>query len=293
MSIFGRSCLSILVGVCCKFCIAGELSNELSGIGQANPPGHSRDDETAKIRKHHLQRLNDRLTVDPGVLHETCKYESEISTHPPAKRVVLTFDDGPEPGQTDFILETLKRHDIKAAFFLIGRKAQQHPELVERIRAAGHHLAGSHSWDHPNFHDISVADQAGEVLKSDELLMSNQSLKLFRYPYGNSSCATNALLHSRGYKIVGWHVDSCDWAFDRSGSVDAKEALSCGVLAQNRNDFVDHVASAVRGHNGGIVLMHEIHPNTLRRLDEIIGRLLRDGFVFGALDDPEFSASLR
>ncbi|HZX31119.1 MAG TPA: polysaccharide deacetylase family protein [Rhodocyclaceae bacterium] len=277
-----------------RLCLAAALSLLPCVEVAAQSPGeHSPEEETTKTRQHHLKRLADRLTVDPAVLRQSCKYESDISTRPPAKRVALTFDDGPEPGRTEFILETLKKHEIKAAFFLIGRKAEQHPQLVAQIRAAGHHVAGSHSWDHPNFHDISVEEQAKEVLKSDGLLMGDQTLKLFRYPYGNSTCDTNNLLRTHGYRIVGWHVDSCDWAFDRTGSIDTKEAVSCGVLAQNRSDFVGHVVSSVRGHNGGIVLLHEIHPNTLKRLDEIIVKLKEDGFVFGSIDEPEFAPSLR
>lgn len=259
----------------------------------ASAVGHSREDETATIRRHHLKRLDDRLTQEPHVLREHCRYESELTVRPPAKRVVLTFDDGPEPGQTEAILETLKRHGIKGAFFVIGQKAQQHPELIAQIQAGGQHLVANHSWDHPNFHDISAAKQAEEVLKSDALLAASRPPKLFRYPYGNASCDTNDLLRARGYKIVGWHVDSCDWAFDRMGSVDAKEALSCGVLPQNRQDFVEHVVSSVRAHDGGIVLLHEIHPNTLKKLEEIITRLKAEGFTFAALDDPEFAPVLR
>jgi len=266
----------------------------------AEPPtadGHTRDEETATIRQHHLKRLDDRLTQEAHVLREHCRYESEIPVRPPAKQVVLTFDDGPEPGQTEQILETLKRHGIMGTFFVIGQKAQQHPELIAQIRATGGHLVANHSWDHPNFHDIPPARQAEEVLKSDELLAAGQSAasapKLFRYPYGNSSCDTNDLLRARGYKIVGWHVDSCDWAFDRMGSVDNREALSCGVLPQNRQDFVEHVVASVRAHDGGIVLLHEIHPNTLKKLDDIITRLKAEGFSFAALDAPEFASALR
>jgi len=67
--------------------------------------GHSLEEETAKIRKHHLKRLNDRLTIEPKILQQTCRYESDIQTRPPKKRVAFTFDDGPEPGQTEHILE--------------------------------------------------------------------------------------------------------------------------------------------------------------------------------------------
>jgi len=288
-----RVCLSTCFFILSVACLAIEVPSEQLPQDKSVVTPHSHEKETTKIREHHLKRLNDRLTITPHELRESCKYESEISTRPPEKRVVLTFDDGPEPVQTEFILQILKTYDIKATFFLIGSKAKNHPELVAQIRAAGHHTIANHSWDHPNFHEINVATQKGEVLKTEEFLSNNQMSKLFRYPYGNSSCKTNKLLLSRGYRIVGWHVDSCDWAFDHAGNVDEKEALSCGVLAHNRADFVNHVVSSVRGHNGGIVLLHEIHPNTLKKLNEIIIRLLDSGFVFGSIEDDDFKPSLR
>ncbi len=176
---------------------------------------------------------------------------------------------------------------------MIGLKAQQHPELVAQVKSSGHHVIGNHSWDHPNFHDISVVAQIREVLRNEAVLAEEMRPKLFRYPYGNSSCETNQFLHSRGYRIVGWHVDSCDWAFDKDGSVDAKEALSCGVLPQHRGDYAGHVVSSVRAHNGGIVLLHEIHPNTVQKLDDIIVRIAAEGFIFGTIDEAAFQTSMR
>ena len=92
---------------------------------------------------------------------------------------------------------------------------------------------------------------------------------------------------------MGWHVDSCDWAFDANGGVDSKEALECGVLPAYRKDYVGHVLSALRAHRGGIVLMHEIHPNTLKSLEAIIEALLAAGYTFGSLKDEGFAGSLR
>lgn len=255
---------------------------------------HSHEADTAKIRLHHLNRLNEKLQATPETIKERCRYESDIATKPPAKKVALTFDDGPEPGQTEFILEVLARHHIPATFFLIGRKAEEHPDLVEKIRASGFHAVGNHSWSHPNFHDIPVDQQSAEIRKTDGLLAKALSpRKLFRYPYGNSSCEANSLLHDDGYALAGWHVDSCDWAFDKTGSVDAKEALSCGVLPQNRDNFVEHLVSSVRAHNGGIVLLHEIHPKTLRQLNDVIDRIKAEGFTFTAITDPDYQSSLR
>jgi len=85
-------------------------------VASAEGKAHTREQATAVIRQHHLQRLYNRVHLDPSVLHQTCRYESEIATAPPARRVVLSFDDGPEPGQTERILEVLKKHEVKGAF---------------------------------------------------------------------------------------------------------------------------------------------------------------------------------
>lgn len=244
-------------------------------------------------RQHRLQHLDSRLNVAPEVLRAQCRYESEISTAPARGKVVLTFDDGPEPGQTEFILETLRKYHAPAAFFLVGHKVEQHPELVQRIRAEGVHLIGNHSWDHPNFHDIAVPAQALELQRTRGVLEADGGTVWFRYPYGNATCETNDLAHQLGYHIVGWHIDSCDWAFDHTGSVDPKEAAICGVLPQHRDDYVEHVLSAVRAHNGGIVLMHEIHPHTVRQLDAILHGLSQAGYAFTTLADPDYAPSLR
>ena len=276
----------------CRSVSALEINPEL-----AKPPTlageHSHEEEIAHIRKHHLKRLDDKLTIEPKVLEQNCRYESDISTKPPAKRVALTFDDGPEPVQTEFILEVLKKYNISATFFMIGKKVQQHPELVEKVRASNQQIIANHSWDHPNFHEISLNEQTEQVIRNEHLLVNDMQPKFFRYPYGNSSCETNELVHSRGYKIVGWHIDSCDWAFEKNGSVDIKEATSCGVIPQYHHDYVGHVVSSVRARNGGIILMHEIHPNTVKQLEEIIKQLLNDGFVFGTIIDAGFQPSLR
>ncbi len=254
---------------------------------------HSPSEESKTIRRHRMKKLEEHLNTDEETLHRQCRYESEIAEAPPEKKLILTFDDGPEPGQTEYILSVLKKHNIPATFFMIGEKVQAHPELLALVQASGHALIGNHSWSHPNFHDIPPAEQALEVDKTAAQLAKTVQAQYFRYPYGNSSCETNELLKSQGYKIVGWHVDTCDWAFDHKGSVDLKEALSCGVLPQNRENFFEHVISSVRAHNGGIILMHEIHPHTLKQLDSLVVRLLEEGYTFGTVSDAEFAKYLR
>ena len=283
-----------LVGMLTSLLSVWVLAQDLPLVSPSTSDMASQHAEhTAAIRLHRLKHFDAKLNTDPAVLHAACRFESDISTAAPAKRIALTFDDGPEPIQTEFILETLKRHNIPATFFMIGEQAKKHPDLVAKVMAEGHHLIGNHSWDHPNFHSIDVTEQAAQVQRTEDLLSHELKPRLFRYPYGNSTCKTNDLLHEGGYSIVGWHVDSCDWAFDKNGSVDEKEAETCGVLPQYQADYAGHVLSAIRAHDGGIVLMHEIHPNTLRHLDSIVTTALKEGYVFVSIDDAEFMRSMR
>ncbi len=260
---------------------------------RADNAEHSHRHLVIDIRTARVHSLAEQLNQPPQSIKQSCRFESDIATPPPAGVVSLSFDDGPEPGATEAILALLDKHQIPASFFLIAAKAQRHPELAAAIKANPLALVGNHSWSHPNFHNIDPSHQDDQLTKSDAALAALEAPKLFRYPYGNSSCESNVQLQELGYRIVGWHVDSCDWAFDKTGSIDAHEAKICGVDKANREHFVDHVVAALKARKGGIVLMHEIHPNTLAKLDELILRLLAGGFKFGALTDPDFAASLR
>ncbi len=285
---------AIFVACICSSLSTVALAQDVSAPVTVDKPAENpHAGHTAIIRLHRLRHFDAKLTTDAEQLKAQCRYESEISTVPPRKILALTFDDGPEPVQTEFILSVLAQRHLKATFFMIGEQVKKRPDLAAKVVAQGHNLVGNHSWDHPNFHSIDAAEQIQEVEKTEQELAGIMTQKLFRYPYGNSTCATNDLLHKQGYKIVGWHIDSCDWAFEKNGSVDPKEAATCGVLPQFHHNYVGHVLSMIRAHNGGIVLMHEIHPNTLKKLDEIIDLALAAGYTFDSIDAAEFAGDMR
>ena len=250
-------------------------------------------EETKAIHKHRLKKLIDRLSGANTEEAQTCKYESDIALAPPYKKVLLSFDDGPDPEHTPYILAVLEKHEVPATFFMIAEKMQAHPELVRLVQTSKYTVIGNHSWSHPNFHEIAVNEQLIEIEKSDAIVDKIVNEKFFRYPYGNSTCETNTLVKSLHYKIVGWHVDTCDWAFDHKGVVDLKEALSCGVLPQNRENFLGHILDTVKERHGGIILMHEIHANTIKQLDTLIGKLKEEGYDFGKITDEDFAPYLR
>jgi peptidoglycan/xylan/chitin deacetylase (PgdA/CDA1 family) len=133
------------------------------------------------------------------------------------KELYLTFDDGPVNGPTEFVLETLHRHRIKATFFCIGDNVRKHPAVFKKIVDAGHSV-GNHTFNHLNGWKTATAEYVKNVLLFDEHLPEGFGVKpvLFRPPYGRISFRQIRAL-SR-YKIIMWDVLSGD--FDKTLSVE-------------------------------------------------------------------------
>lgn len=246
-------------------------------------------------QNEYFEQLNNNMSMGVWSGAGSCKYISSIFQPPPTKTVALTFDDGPSSTLTPVVLDVLKKYGIKATFFMQGNAARKNPNIVKRVAREGH-IVASHSFSHPNFHTLSQGNQASEITTTDSILRSEMPAanRFFRYPYGNSTCSSNSLVHRMGYRgIVGWHVDSCDWAFSKNGYVTRKQAEICAVSAANTASFVGHVVASIRNRGGGIVLLHEIHSRTVYSLEEIIVRLQRDGYKFTNLDDPRMASYLK
>ncbi len=253
------------------------------------------EDEFMKSRQEQADYFaKQKEAIEAGVPFDvasgSCKYISSIFNPPPAKVVTLTFDDGPAANLTPKLLDILKKYDVKATFFVLGKNAKSNLDIIERAQAEGHMIA-NHSWSHPNFHTLSQSQQTQQVHDTDEVIHSYASpRKYFRYPYGNSTCYMNSYIKSLGYSgIVGWHIDTCDWAYARNGTVTAAQAQTCEVAPGNRANYVGHVMAEIKRHNGGIVLMHDVHANTVESVEEIIVRLKKAGYTFANLDDVRMS----
>ncbi|GAA1773002.1 hypothetical protein GCM10009712_21240 [Pseudarthrobacter sulfonivorans] len=122
----------------------------------------------------------------------------------------LTFDDGPSPQRTAFVLDVLKQKGVKATFFLEGSHAQQYPDLVRRIKAEGH-VIGNHSWDHANFPDISQAAQKQQIDRTNSAIKAatGEAPKLMRFPFGNSTSYSLNYIKTIGMTggiLWRWHV---------------------------------------------------------------------------------------
>jgi len=133
-----------------------------------------------------------------------------VDTREPA--IALTFDDGPHPVETPRVLELLERHGARGTFFMVGKSARRHPEIVARAVAGGHAVA-NHSWDHPSFRRIRGSYRRAQIRWCGEALAPHGA-RLFRPPFGEQSPASRLDALRCGYPVIGWDVVAEDWRDD-------------------------------------------------------------------------------
>lgn len=123
------------------------------------------------------------------------------------KTIYLTFDDGPHPVATAFVVDLLKQYQIKATFFCIGKNVQRYPEIYKRILTEGHQI-GNHTQDHRNGWKTSKEDYLNNIFTAAQLIDTN----LFRPPYGRITRAQiKAVQQQFAYRIIMWDVLSGDF----------------------------------------------------------------------------------
>src|SRR6202034_2808885 len=132
--------------------------------------------------------------------------------------VVLTFDDAPWPATTSRVLAALAHECVHATFFLIGRSASEHPDLVRRIAAEGHTI-GHHTWRHPSLKRMTLSAATEEIdrgIAADEMALHRAATRIpstpfFRFPGFESTPAILDLLQSRGIVVFGADLWASDW----------------------------------------------------------------------------------
>ncbi|WP_108517918.1 polysaccharide deacetylase family protein [Bradyrhizobium algeriense] len=132
--------------------------------------------------------------------------------------VVLTFDDGPWPGTTPKVLAALAHECVRATFFLIGKPASEHPNLVRRLAAEGHTIA-HHTWTHHNLKYMKPEAAIGEIDKgiaAVEMALHGKaattpSTPFFRFPFFDMTPATLDVLQKRGIAVFGADLWASDW----------------------------------------------------------------------------------
>jgi len=177
----------------------------------------------------------------------------------------LTFDDGPDSACTPVLLDLLREHDARASFFLVGRNVQRHPELVQRMVADGHRL-GNHSYTHPPFASLSLAQQLKEIDATDRLLAGFDGVRQhrFRPPRGTFSLALTLHFAARGRNLTYWSYNSMDY------------------LRRPPAELIKRMR-AVPPRPGEVILMHDDGDCSIRMLQTLLGEWASAGFRFCAL----------
>lgn len=130
------------------------------------------------------------------------------------REIYLTFDDGPTPEITEFVLDELQKYNAKATFFCIGKNIKEHPEIFKRIIDEGHSI-GNHTQNHVNGWKTKTQDYIDNTLEVENTLQLSNfetlKLNLFRPPYGKIKRQQAKTLLNKGYKIIMWSILSGDF----------------------------------------------------------------------------------
>lgn len=179
----------------------------------------------------------------------------------------LTFDDGPHPVHTPRILDVLQAHGVRATFFVVGKNARRHPELLRRIVDEGHAL-GHHSFEHAEPHLTSSRQLMAEVVQTQDVIAAATGRRpmLFRPPHGKVTAAKLWALWRAGFTVVLWNRDPKDFA--RASADELRRWIHERPLS-----------------GGDVVLLHDTVEHTPTALSELISSARRSGLTFATVDE--------
>ena len=183
--------------------------------------------------------------------------------------ILLTFDDGPTPEITDEILERLQFHNARALFFVLGKKAENQPEILRRIVAGGHEL-GNHTYSHNCQAFPNPATYFQDVKKCNQIIQlhTGQKPRFFRAPEGRVNPASLLAPFLLKMRFVLWSLGTVDWNFQSSADV-----------YQTAESILERVGP------GDIILMHDLQNWTVEFLDLVLPELsARNYDLFSGLD---------
>lgn len=198
------------------------------------------------------------------------QYDALYRRETQEKVLYLTFDAGYENGNTAPILDALKKHGVKATFFLVGNFLETEPDLVRRMAAEGHTI-GNHTYSHPDMSQIATEDAFRQELEKNESLYRSitgeEMPKLYRPPQGKYCESNLKMAQELGYHTVFWSLAYVDWYQDDQPT---KEEAFAKLLP--------------RVHPGAVVLLHSTSSTNGAILDELLSQWESLGYTFGDLE---------
>ena len=202
---------------------------------------------------------------------ELKKYNAYFIGDTTQNTIYLTFDCGYENGNTEPILDALKKHDVKATFFVVGNFLETSPEIVKRMIAEGH-TVGNHTYHHLDMSSISSMDafkkETQDVENLFEQITGTPITKFYRPPKGKYNIENLKMAQELGYHTFFWSLAYVDWYQDKQPTKD--EAF--GKLLK-------------RIHPGAIVLLHSTSSTNAQILDELLTKWEEMGYTIKPLTE--------
>ncbi len=192
--------------------------------------------------------------------------EVQCSANTQKKEIAISFDDGPVEQQTAELLQVLREHEVKAAFFCIGRRVASNPVLVKQMHEEGH-LIGNHSYSHHFWFDLfSTKKMLQDMQAMDQatLRAMGRLPKLFRPPYGVTNPILSRAIKAGHYIPIGWSVRSLD------------------TVIRNKERLIDKILRQLKP--GGILLLHDTGHATVAILPSLIHQIRQAGYQIIRLD---------
>lgn len=179
------------------------------------------------------------------------------------KKIAITFDDGPHPYYTEQLLDGLKERGVKATFFVLGKHAEQYPELVERMSDEGH-LVGNHTYSHMQLNQRNTEAFKEELIKTSRLIeeLTGQEVQYVRPPYGTWNKKFEEELNM--FPVL-WTIDPLDWS------------------SRNVAGIVNKVTNKAKDNS--IILMHDEYKTTVTAALQIIDELQEEGYEFVTVEE--------
>lgn len=180
-----------------------------------------------------------------------------------AKKIALTFDDGPHPRYTEQLLDGLKERNVVATFFVTGENAQNYPNIIRREQEEGH-LIGNHTYSHIQLTSGNRETFREELVKTNEILenITGEKVSFVRPPFGSWDKSFEKELNM--FPVL-WNIDPLDWCSHNAECIAAKVVEKAG--------------------DGDIILMHDYYDTSVTAALEVVDVLQKRGFQFVTVEE--------
>ena len=250
---------------------AGIAAEKLSQDNKADPASAAAVPASAEGNWGLSFQEEGKTPVGNATFEELAKYDAFYAEQTEEKHIYLTFDVGYENGNTASILDTLKKHNVSATFFVVGTYIESDPELVKRMAEEGH-IVGNHTWHHPDMSQIAAMDAFKKELEDVENayleVTGEEMTKFYRPTQGKYSEANLKMAQELEYKTFFWSLAYVDWYDDNQPT---KEEAFDKLLG--------------RIHPGAIVLLHSTSDTNSLILDELIQKWEEMGYTIRPLTE--------